>query len=288
VERKATFIHQIMQGHVGTREMDDIGDAALSYAEVKALATGNPLIMQRAGVAAEVAKLQRQRAAHHTDQARLVRTRDRSRQSAVLFRQTAAACEQATANRVDTRGDRFSATVAGRRYTSRPDAAEALRDAALDKARGLLRGDRTVATLAAIGGVSIDVCAMKDVYGTHIEVGVTGVALDPIRMTLDELRATATGLLMRLENRVHDLDRKRDDLLARAAEEERQAEQAERRLGRPFEYEDRLIALVRRLAEIDVELTPEEDQAGPPGPAVVEAKTPALVGGRGGEADVGL
>ncbi|MGH2626333.1 MAG: hypothetical protein ACRDHY_06750, partial [Anaerolineales bacterium] len=106
-----------MRGDVGAREIDDIGDQALSYAEVKALATGNPLIMERAGVAAEVAKLTRRRAAHHTDQARLVRTRDASRQRAALFRRTAAACEQALVSRVDTRGERFSATVAGRTYT---------------------------------------------------------------------------------------------------------------------------------------------------------------------------
>lgn len=259
VERKATFIHQIMRGDVGAREIDDIGDQALSYAEVKALATGNPLIMERAGVAAEVAKLSRRRAAHNTDQARLVRTRDRAHQRSALFRRTAAACEQALATRVDTRGDHFSATVAGRTYTSRTDAAASLRDAALDAARGLRRGDRSVTTLATIGGVSVDVCGIKDIFGTQVEFGVTGVAVDPIRMGLDELRETTTGLLTRLENRVHNLDRTGEDLLAGADDEEREAQQADERIGRPFEYEDRLAALVRRLEEIDAELTPDEE-----------------------------
>ncbi len=259
LERKAAFIHQVMRGDVGAREIDDIGDQALSYAEVKALATGNPLIMDRAGVAAEVAKLRRRRAAHHTDQGRLVRTRDRARQRAALFRRTAAACEQALATRVDTRGDRFSATVAGRTYTSRTDAAVALRDAALDAARGLRRGDRSVTTLATIGGVSIDVCGIKDLLGTYVEVGLTGVGVDQIRIGVDELRETTIGLLTKLENRVHNLERTRDDLLSRAADEEREAHQAEERIGRPFEYEDRLGALVRRLEEIDAELTLDED-----------------------------
>ncbi len=40
VERKAAFIHQVMAGEVAGREVDDVGDVALSYAEVKALATG--------------------------------------------------------------------------------------------------------------------------------------------------------------------------------------------------------------------------------------------------------
>ncbi|MBW3641875.1 MAG: helicase [Actinobacteria bacterium] len=287
VERKATFIHQIMRGDVGAREIDDIGDQALSYAEVKALATGNPLIMERAGVAAEVAKLTRRRAAHHTDQARLVRTRDRSRQRAALFRRTAAACDQALATRVDTRGDRFSATVAGRTYSSRPEAAASLRDAALDAARGLRRGDRSVTTLAVIGGVSIDLSASKDVFGTYVEFGLTGVAVDPVRMGLDELRETTTGLLTKLENRVNSLDRTREDLLARADDEEREARQADERIGRPFEYEDRLTALARRLEEIDAELTPDDEPV-----LAVPADQPgaaqAVVAVPGADIDVGL
>lgn len=73
VERKAAFIAQIMSGELTDRSVDDVGDQALSYAEVKALATGNPLIMERAGVEAEATKLSRLQAAWRDDQARLAR-----------------------------------------------------------------------------------------------------------------------------------------------------------------------------------------------------------------------
>ena len=43
VERKARFIGQVMRGRLDVREIEDIGDTALSYGEVKALATGDPL-----------------------------------------------------------------------------------------------------------------------------------------------------------------------------------------------------------------------------------------------------
>ncbi|MGH7753708.1 MAG: hypothetical protein ACREN5_12915, partial [Gemmatimonadales bacterium] len=148
-------------------------------------------------------------------------------------------------------------------YTSRADVAASLRYAALDAARGLRRGDRSVTTLAVIGGVPIDVSASKDLLGTHMEFCLTGVAVDPIRMGLDELRETTTGLLTKLENRVHNLDRTCDDLLARADDEEREAQQADGRIGRPFEHEDRLSALVRRLEEIDAELTPDDEPVPP-------------------------
>jgi N12 class adenine-specific DNA methylase len=258
VERKAGFIHQIMRGDVGAREIDDVGDQALSFAEVKALATGNPLIMERAGVAAEVAKLGRLRAAHHTDQSRLTRTRDTSAQRATLYRRTAAACDTAIATRVDTRADRFTATINRVAYTARPDAAAALRDTALERARGLRAGDRSFVTAITVGGVSVDIAATKDLVGTYVELRVTGVPTDPIRLDLDELRQPniGPGLLTRLENRVQRLDRTRDELLERADTEDRQAEQAGERVGRPFEHEQRLTTLTRRLDEIDTQLIP--------------------------------
>ena len=61
LERKARFIAQLQHGMLaadtGERTVDDLGEAVLSYAEVKALATGNPLLLEEAHAAAEVARL---------------------------------------------------------------------------------------------------------------------------------------------------------------------------------------------------------------------------------------
>jgi hypothetical protein len=60
-----------MRGQVTGRELDDLGENVLSYAEVKALATGNPLVIEQAGVQADFAKLERLARAHHGEQRRL-------------------------------------------------------------------------------------------------------------------------------------------------------------------------------------------------------------------------
>ena len=54
---KARFIAQIMTGNAALRTAEDAELAALSYAEIKALASGNPLVLRKAGVDAELAKL---------------------------------------------------------------------------------------------------------------------------------------------------------------------------------------------------------------------------------------
>ena len=68
LERKARFIGQVMRGRLDAREIDDIGDTALSFSEVKALATGNPLLMDKAEADAALARLQRAERAHPRNQ----------------------------------------------------------------------------------------------------------------------------------------------------------------------------------------------------------------------------
>jgi N12 class adenine-specific DNA methylase len=60
LERKAAFIEQL--GRTDRREADDLGDATLTFAEVKALAAGNPLLLDHARAQAEVARLRLLRA----------------------------------------------------------------------------------------------------------------------------------------------------------------------------------------------------------------------------------
>lgn len=57
LERKAGFIEQVMSGETSARTVEDVTSTALSYSEVKALATGNPIILAKAGVDAQVSKL---------------------------------------------------------------------------------------------------------------------------------------------------------------------------------------------------------------------------------------
>ena len=57
VENKQKFIAQIMTSKTPVRVADDVDETALSYSEIKALATGNPLIIEKCNLDMEVAKL---------------------------------------------------------------------------------------------------------------------------------------------------------------------------------------------------------------------------------------
>ncbi len=239
------------------REVDDIGEQALSYGEVKALATGNPLIMEKAGVDAEVAKLTRLERAHHEDQHRLRLALEAAERRAGGAEQRAKLIRSALVRRVDTKGERFAMTVDGQRYEKRAEAGRHLRRVLaglLAETPDQTRGERrSVGELAGLPVVArADRSAAPEV---HVSMEDTGIGLF---VTGEELRqADPVALVQRLDRRIHNLD----DALVESEQEEAtasgEAERARSRLGRPFEHHSRLDRLRRRQHEISGALTSE-------------------------------
>jgi hypothetical protein len=64
VENKQKFISQIMTSKLPVRSAEDVDETALSYAEIKALATGNPLIIEKCQLEMDVNKLKILHASH--------------------------------------------------------------------------------------------------------------------------------------------------------------------------------------------------------------------------------
>lgn len=64
MENKQKFIAQIMTSKAPVRVADDVDETALSYSEIKALATGNPLIIEKCNLDMEVARLNMLKASH--------------------------------------------------------------------------------------------------------------------------------------------------------------------------------------------------------------------------------
>lgn len=64
LQRKAAFIHSLVNGHVDVDTMDDIGEQVLSFGEVKAAAAGNPLLLEQATLQSRARTLRMLRASH--------------------------------------------------------------------------------------------------------------------------------------------------------------------------------------------------------------------------------
>src|SRR6202044_1999242 len=68
LETKARFIQQVMSGQTSVRSAEDLEGGALTYAEIKAIASGNPAVMEKVKVDTELRKLDQLRAAHLNQQ----------------------------------------------------------------------------------------------------------------------------------------------------------------------------------------------------------------------------
>jgi hypothetical protein len=68
LENKARFINQVMNGSVTLRQAEDLEGGAFTYAEIKAIASGNPAVMEKVKVDTEIRKLDQLRASHINQQ----------------------------------------------------------------------------------------------------------------------------------------------------------------------------------------------------------------------------
>ncbi|ODU01095.1 MAG: hypothetical protein ABS79_02265 [Planctomycetes bacterium SCN 63-9] len=83
LETKARFIGQVMTGESGVRQAEDIGGQELSYAEVKAIASGNPAVLTLAEADAELQRLATLKK-HHADEQFLARRNVRELPEVIL------------------------------------------------------------------------------------------------------------------------------------------------------------------------------------------------------------
>jgi hypothetical protein len=268
LERKAAFITQVTRGDLPDRDVEDIGDQALSFAEVKALATGDPLVLEKASVDADVARLTRLERAHVDDQHRLRRTHDSATTRAERATKRAVKLEGVIGRVSDTRGDLFTMTVNGHHTSKRVEAGEHLQQLMTDRLRS----------------------TPPETYGPVVEVGelaglrVIGQALttidDEVRLSIPDAdcevawpalewkRSEPSNLITRLERQVQRLPDILEATKAEAATASAEAEQAQRRVGVPWDRSDELTDLRRRQQEIDESLAAAAEPSVPaPAPA---------------------
>jgi len=242
----------------------------LSYAEVKALATGNPLIMERAGVS-ELTKLTRLEAAHRDEQARLARRVEGSQRLAGEHAAAAGTCRAAAGRALDISGDRFKADIGGQSFSKRAEAGPALKDLLLAEMGQLGIGQRRSTSVGELAGFPLVAHLSHEMTDTSVRVQLEGIPRH-VSYERDDLRgAPAPGLLSRVETMAADLGPRAEQAERDAGEAAQEAGRAAARVGLAFEHTGRLQSLRRRLADIDAQLAPPEVSTDPSSPPVMAA-----------------
>ena len=264
-EQKASFISQYMRGSLDARTIADISDHELSYAEVKALATGDPRLMEKAVIDAEVTKLTRLKSSYEGERWSLRGKKHSAIKEIERLERDVADLESSIRRRQDTAGDRFRGRVGGGDFTERKAFGEALIAAARRQATGTLSMDGKAASAVSLG--SVGGFSVRCETGGRTGVGRADIILDaPYRTSvgavdLKEKELDPLGVVRTLENRLRSFDVVRSEVIARISELRGQIAQAEQQLSIPWEHQAALDAALAKQQEIDALLNPPDPAA---------------------------
>ena len=128
LERKQKFINQVMNGEDVGNEIEDTGEVTLSAAEVKAVASDNPLIMEQVALEKEISKLQSLQQAHRANVSRAEEKIVSDRRNIVILENLISNLQEDIKSRKDTySSDKvFSIQIGAQTFTDKKDAGAAL------------------------------------------------------------------------------------------------------------------------------------------------------------------
>ena len=245
LENKQKFISQIMTSKSPVRSCEDVDEQVLSYAEIKALCAGNPLIRQKMDLDIDVARLKVLKADHMSQQYRLEDKilkyfpAELERQSGYV-RGLGEDGRRADAHPVPEEG--FAGMeIQGRLYGDRQLAGEALL-----AARGLCRGTEQV-DIGSYRGFRMELS--YSVFQNEYEMTLKGAMSHSVRLGGD-----ARGNLLRMDHVLAGIPEREKEAGEQLEILKGQREAAMAELGKPFPQEAELAEKSRRLAELDAEL----------------------------------
>jgi N12 class adenine-specific DNA methylase len=249
LETKAKFITQVMSGDMTVRRIEDLDSTALTYAEVKAIASGNPLVIEKAQVDAELMKLTRLRSAHAEEQYRIRASLRHSHEEVQRCTERLANLQQDLAVRQDTSGDKFRIELDGQTLDNRGIAGELL----LRRAGKIKNSFGANARVGKFAGFDLSLHAS---YNNEVELLLHGKNSYSARVT-----DTALGTIRSLESIVQGFEERAARLESDIRDSQKRAGELEAKVGAPFEHEKRYHHLAQRQSEIEEKLDLTRNQA---------------------------
>ncbi len=255
LENKQRFISQIMTSKSPVRSAEDIDETALSYAEVKALATGNPYIKEKMDLDIQVSKLKLLKANHLSQRyaledrlLKLLPQQIKSTEERIAgYEQDVALYTRSLAPEADG-ADKFPGmTIKDYTYSERAAAGAAL----LDAYKGMTSHDSQ--EIGSYRGFSL----WLSFDSFHKEYKVT------LRSALGHtvtLGADAGGNISRINNALSDLPVKLEHAREQLATLRLQMETAKEQIAAPFEKEQELQTKAARLAELNALLNMDKQE----------------------------
>ena len=250
IENKQKFIGQIMTSKSPVRSCEDVDEAALSYAEVKALATGNPYIKEKMDLDIQVSKLKLMKANHTSQKYRLEDniTQHYPHQIAVYKERIegfTADMEKYAKNKPEDK-EQFFMQVGGKSYTDKKEAGTAI--IAMCKE---IKGINASADVGEYLGFKLNVTF--DSFNNKFVMNVKGAMSHPMEVGSDPL-----GNITRINNVLEAMPSQLEEAQMKLSNVKHQLETAKAEVDKPFPQEAELAEKLERLAELNSLLNMDE------------------------------
>ena len=250
LENKQKFISQIMTSKSPVRACEDVDDTALSYAEIKALATGNEYIKEKMDLDVQVSKLKLLKA-NHTSQIYRLESDIAKRypvQITALKEKIAGMCVDADVVKgIDLQdNDHFAMTVGGKLYTDKKEAGVALISAASS-----LRSVKSAGQIGEYHGFAL--FSEYNFLSNTYTMTIKGKCSYKIEFGKDTL-----GNIQRIHNALSAIEKKLADTEQNLETVQQQLKTAQEEVRKPFPKEAELSEKMERLAELNAMLNMDE------------------------------
>lgn len=252
LENKQKFISQIMTSKSPVRACEDVDDTALSYAEIKALATGNPYIKEKMDLDIQVSKLKLMKASHTSQKYRLETDIARNYPVQITAQKERIAGLKADAEAVkpvldkEKEKDDFAMVIGGKTYTDRKEAGTAIIAACA--------GLKAVKSAGQIGEFhGFNLAANFDSFYQKYMLTIKRQCSYQIEVGKDPL-----GNLQRISNALAGIEKKLSDSEQKLENLQQQLATAQEEVAKPFRKEAELVEKMERLAELNSLLNMDE------------------------------
>ena len=250
LENKQKFISQIMTSKSPVRACEDVDDTALSYAEIKALATGNPYIKEKMDLDVQVSKLKLLKANHTSQIYRLESDIAKNfpvQISALKERIAGMQIDSQIVKSVDLQdNDTFAMTVGNVLYEDKKEAGEALIAACA--------GLKAVSTGGKVGEYhGFTLSASYNMFSNAFELTIKGKCSYKLEIGKDPI-----GNMQRIHNTLASIDRKLTESEQKLETVQQQLATAQEEVKKPFPKEAELNEKMERLSELNALLNMDE------------------------------
>ena len=252
IENKQKFISQIMTSKAPVRSCEDVDEAALSYAEVKALATGNPAVKEKMSLDVEVAKLKLLKANHMNNVYRMETDISRNLPQKIAklteiiegYKEDIAHYQENKISDPET----FEMEIGGKIFTEKKEAGIAL--------LSVCKQIQSANTAEDVGNYQgFHMMARFDSWDKAFILSVKHTTVASIHLGSDPV-----GNITRINNLLESYPVKMTDAEQKLETVKEQLENAKQEVVKPFPKEQELNQMLERLAELNALLNMDEQE----------------------------